>query len=146
MAASLLAADTSSTVALVVAVIALVGTVITATFTWLSTQRERETKFQAERRELYAALLTTLRTGKTASDLEGPIQYTLLLERVLQVSPEIRAYIDDTADDEAAVVGKVKLDTLREAMDYQQKPWASRRARRMLRRWGLARSHEWLQS
>jgi hypothetical protein len=124
-----IAADTSGTVALIVAAIALIATVAGATVTVLGAQRERETRFQAERRELYAHLLRALTMGQVLPPPAGPPDYKLLVEQVRQVSPDIDAYIDEIAPIcLSSPVSQANVDRLRKAMAYQQRPWVLRKA------------------
>ena len=130
MGASLLAADPSPTVALVVAALALLGSIGAAAIALLGNQRAGEREFQAERREQYANLMAALRTGSASESLP------LLIERIRQTSPELRTYLDHLTDGEPS---QIDLGELQTAMDYQQKPWILRKLH-LVRRPGSLRS------
>ena len=128
-------ADVSPTVALVVAGLAVVGSIAAALVAVLGAQRARETEFQARRRDAYVRMMTALRTGALVQT-EGPYDYTALLEEVRQLSPDIRQYINAHVPDPVQALNTPALTELQDAIDFQQKPW-------IFRPWGLNRP-DWL--
>ncbi len=130
-----LAASSDST-ALIIAVLAGIVSVAGATISLLGTYRDREAKLQAERRDLYARLMTALlrRTVAEAgpSSDEQDVAYTLLVQRVRQASPSIRSQLDSVVPQSHRCGDAMKdedLKRLQRAMDYQLKallrrvPW-----------------------
>ena len=94
----------------------------------------RETEFQATRRAAYVRMMTALRTGSLPST-EQPYDYSVLIEEIRQLSPDIRHYIDAHVPEPLKPLDQAALNQLQSAIDYQQMPWILRRGGRKRPAW-----------
>ncbi len=125
----------SDSIPVIVAVIAGIVSFIGAAITVVGTQRDREAKLQADRRELYARLMTALVTKTVpkaeAGNEDDAVALTLLIQRVRQASPSIRRDIDPILCPHKEhgldwTCGEDELQTLQRAIDYQLKAFLFR--------------------
>jgi Tfp pilus assembly protein PilX len=145
MAVLPLAAEQSATVALIVAVLALVGAIAAAAISVLGLQREREANYQDKKRALFAQLLALLEAKQSfeeASAEEGEA-YLLLLQNVRQVAEPggLRKVVDQELGRgfPPAQVTQQKIDHLEAWMDYEKRLWLFRHLP-VLRMFGRPRS------